>query len=55
MRATPRGGGAQRHCASAGTSSRCDPDFLVWCMLMYEAGLRMGEAFGRQWGDIVTG
>ncbi len=29
-----------------------DPDFALWCLLMYECGLRMGKAFGLQWGDI---
>jgi integrase len=29
-----------------------DPDFVLWCLLMFEGGLRMGEAFGLQWGDI---
>jgi len=32
-----------------------DADFVLWCLLMYECGLRMGEAFGLQWGDIWSG
>jgi integrase len=33
----------------------CEPNFMVWCLLMYEAGLRKSEAFGLQWGDIWPG
>jgi integrase len=32
-----------------------DADFVTWCLLMYECGLRRSEAFGLQWGDIWPG
>jgi hypothetical protein len=30
--------------------AECDPNFVIWCLLMYEAGLRKSEAFGLRWG-----